>query len=178
MPNWRCMLRAIFRQDFRDKYLYVLTTIPEADLPKPFTIFNHVLYELDKCPAHKQKLEKTRESRPGSRRHTTEWLWNRGDITLELHQQKINRQEFDRTLKGKTQVLGPNMQLRKGADASAAPAPADPTVAATPATREKKKKKKKKEVSDVPATPAPKGKGKGESGASYSAPLAALRPPQ
>ena len=68
-------------------------------------------------------------------------------------------QEFDRTLKGKPQVLGPNTQLPKGADTSAAPAPTDPTVAAAPATREKKKqKKKKKEDSEVPATPAPKGK--------------------
>ena len=85
------------------------------------------------------------------------------DIALELHKQKINRQEFDRTLKGKPQVLGPNTQLPKGADTSAAPAPTDPTVAAAPATREKKKKKKKKkEDSEVPATPAPKGKGKGK----------------
>ena len=130
MPNGRCMLRAIFRhfqlerdrigmlaernllstrlaggslqdlEDFRDKYLYVLTTIPDADLPKPSTVFNHLIDELDKCPSLKQKVEKARESRPGSHRRTTEWLWNRVDIALELHQQKINRHEFDRTLKG------------------------------------------------------------------------------
>ena len=150
-------------EDFREKYLYVLTTIPDADLPKPSTMFNHLIGELDKCPSIKQKVEKARESRPGSHRRTTEWLWNRVDIALELHQQKINRQEFDRTLKGKPQVLGPNRQLPKGADTSAAPAPTDPTVAAAPVTREKKKKKKKKkEDSDVPVTPAPKGKGKGK----------------
>ena len=126
--------------------------------------FNHLIDELGKCPSLKQKVEKARESRPGSHRRTTEWLWNRVDIALELHQQKINRQEFDRTLKGKPQVLGPSTQLPKGADTSAAPAPTDPTVAAAPATREKKKKKKKnKEDSEVPATPAPKGKGKGKS---------------
>ena len=127
MPNGRCMLRAIFRhfqlerdrigmlaernllstrlaggslqdlEDFRDKY--VLTTIPDADLPKPSTMFNHLIDELDKCPALNQKVEKARESRPGSHRRTAEWLWNRVDIALELHQQKINRQEFDRTLR-------------------------------------------------------------------------------
>ena len=192
MPNGRCMLRALFRhfqlerdrigmlaernllstrltggslqdlEDFRDKYLYVLTTIPDADLPKPSTMFNHLIDELDKCPTLKQKVEKARESKPGSHKRTTEWLWNRVDTALELHQQKINRQEFDRTLKGKPQVLGPNTQLPKGADTSAAPT--NPTVAAAPATREKKKKKKKtkKEDSEVPATPAPKGKGKGK----------------
>ena len=163
MPNGRCMLRAIFRhlqlerdrigmlaernllstrlageslqdlEDFRDKYLYVLTTIPDADLPKPSAMFNHLIDELDGCPSLKQKVEKARESKPGSHRRTTEWLWNRVDIAVELHQQKINRQEFDR-----------NTQLPKGADTSAAPAPTDPTVAAAPATREKTKKKKKK----------------------------------
>ena len=131
MPNGRCMLRAIFRhfqlardrigmlaernllntrlaggslqdlEDFRDKYLYVLTTIPDVDLPKPSTLFNHLIDELDKCPTLKPKVEKARESKPGSHRCTTEWLWNRVDIALELHQQKINRQEFDGTLKGK-----------------------------------------------------------------------------
>ena len=85
-------------EDFRDKYLYVLTTIPDADLPKPSTMFNHLIDELDKCPALKQKVEKARESRPGSHRRTTEWLWNGVDIALELHQQKINRQELYRTL--------------------------------------------------------------------------------
>ena len=127
MPKGRCMLRAIFRhfqlerdrigmlaernllntrlaggslqdlEDFRDKYLYVLTTIPDAHLPKPSTLFNHLIDELDKCPALKRKVEKARESKPGSHRRTTEWLWNRVEIALELHQQKINRQEFDRT---------------------------------------------------------------------------------
>ena len=134
MPNGRCMLRAIFRhfqlerdrigmlaernllstrlaggslqdlEDFRERYLYVLTTIPDADLPKPSTMFNHLIDELEKCPTLKQKVEKARESKPGSHRRTTERLWNRVDIALELHQQKINRQEFDRTLKGKPQV--------------------------------------------------------------------------
>ena len=194
MPNGRCMLRAIFRhfqlerdrigmlaernllntrlaggslqdlEDFRDKYLYVLTTIPDADLPKPSTLFNHLIDELDKCPTLKPKVEKARESKPGSHRRTTEWLWNRVDIALELHQQKINRQEFDRTLKGKPQVLSSNTQLPKGNDSNAAPAPLNPpTIPAAPAPKDKKNKKKKKEKGEpeVPAAPA-KGKGKGK----------------
>ena len=92
-------------EDFRDKYLYVLTTIPDADLAKPSTLFNHLIDELGKCPTLKPKVEKARESKPGSHRRSTGWLWNRVDIALELHQQKMNRQEFDsdRTLKGKPQ---------------------------------------------------------------------------
>ena len=87
------------------------------------------------------------ESRPGSYRRTTEWLWIRLDIMRALHPQKINRQEFDRTLKGKPQVLDSNTQLRKG---------------------EKRKKKKKKEDPEVPATPAakrlPRSGSKGDKG--------------
>ena len=56
-------------EDFRDRYLYVLTTIP-----KPSTMFNHLIDELDKCPTLKQKVEQAKESRPGSHRRTTEWL--------------------------------------------------------------------------------------------------------
>ena len=99
---------------------------------------------------HSSQRLKRRESKPGSHRRTTEWLWNRVDIVLELHQQKINRQEFDRTLKGKPQVLNSNT-----------------TVPAAAAPKEKKKKKKKKEKDDpeVPAAPAngkgKRGKGKG-----------------
>ena len=90
----------------------------------------------------------------GSHRRTKDWLWSLVNIAREFHQQKINRQEFDRTLKGKLQVLGPNMQLPKGSDPHATPAPVDPTVPAAPATREKRKqkKKKKKEDLEVPAT--------------------------
>ena len=33
---------------FRDRYLYVLTTIPIDELPRPQTMFNHLLDELEK----------------------------------------------------------------------------------------------------------------------------------
>ena len=36
---------------FRDKYLYVMTTIPLDDQPRETTLFNHLIDELDKCPA-------------------------------------------------------------------------------------------------------------------------------
>ena len=123
-------------------------------------LFNHLIDELAKCPTLKQKVEKARESRPGSHRRTTEWLCHRVEIALELHQQKISRQEFDRAFKGQPQVLGPNTQLPKGADPNAAPALTDLNVPAALATREKKKKKK--DDPEVPATPAAKIKGKGK----------------
>ena len=139
-------------------------------------MFNHLIDELDKCPTLKPKVEKAWDSKPGSHRRTTEWFWNRVDIALELHQQKINRQEFDRTLKGKPQVLSSNTQLPKGNASNATPAPLHPpTKPAAPAPKEKKKKKKKKERDDpeVPAAPA-KGKGKGGKGKGDASPRTPL----
>eukprot|EP00439_Symbiodinium_sp_Y106_P016476 s4302_g2.t1 len=88
MPNGRCMLRAIYRhfqlerdrvgmlaernllnikmsgdgvahlEAFRDKYLYVVATIPVEDMPKESTLFNHLIDELEKArPETKLKLK-------------------------------------------------------------------------------------------------------------------------
>ncbi|CAE7560940.1 RE1 [Symbiodinium natans] len=154
MPNGRCMLRAIFKhfqlehdrigmlgernllnirlagdgphhlEAFRDKYQYVLATIPVDELPKESTMFNHLIDELDKNNALKPKIEKAREARPGSHRRTCKWLWNRVDIVLELHQQKVNRNEFDKNLQGKPEVLtstGTRGGGNKGGDGNTTP---------------------------------------------------------
>ena len=145
--------------------MYVLTTIPDVDLPKPSTMFNHVIDELDKCPTLKQKVEKARESRPGSHMRITEWLWNHVDIVLECHQQKINRQGIDRTLKkGKPQVLRPNTQLPKDADPHATISYASGSSDHEREEEAEEEKIKKKEDPEVLATPAAKGKGKGGKG--------------
>ena len=216
MPNGRCMLRAIFRHfqlekdrvgmlaernllnirlgggsiaeliAFRDKYLYVMATIPLDDQPRETTLFNHLIDELDKCQVLKAKVEKAREAGLSSHRRTTEWLWKRVDIAIELHQQKINRQEFDRTLQAKPEVLTSTTTQRPNVPAN--PARPDVQPKGDKPAREKKekkrknKKKKKKDGEDeVPATPAPnttrtprtprtpkgkgeKGKGKGKGG--------------
>ena len=216
MPNGRCMLRAIFRHfqlekdrigmlaernllnirlgggsiaeliAFRDKYLYVMTTIPLDDQPRETTLFNHLIDELDKCPTLKAKVEKAREAGLSSHRRTTEWLWKRVDIAIELHQQKINRQEFDRTLQAKPEVLTSTTTQKPNVPANPAKPDAQPKGdKPTKEKKEKKRKKKKKRDKDgedeVPATPAPntprtprtprtpkgkgqKGKGKGKGG--------------
>ncbi|CAE6942204.1 RE1 [Symbiodinium sp. CCMP2592] len=202
MPNGRCMLRAIYRhfqlerdrmgmlaernllnikiggdgishlEAFRDKYHYVANTIPVEDLPKDSTIFNHLIDEFDKVSVLKPKVEKAREAKPGSHRRTAAWLWNRVDIAIDLHQQRVNRQEFDKSLQQKPEALTSTSQ------------PSKPSVPATPAPgaaagapkggntdkpkKEKKRKKKKKNKDEdepeveVPGAPAPKGKGKGK----------------
>ena len=216
MPNGRCMLRAIFRHfqlekdrigmlaernllnirlgggsiaeliAFRDKYLYVMTTIPLDDQPRETTLFNHLIDELDKCPTLKAKVEKAREAGLSSHRRTTEWLWKRVDIAIELHQQKINRQEFDRTLQAKPEVLTSTTTQKPNVPANPAKPDAQPKGdKPTKEKKEKRRKKKKKKDKDgedeVPATPAPntprtprtprtpkgkgqKGKGKGKGG--------------
>ena len=216
MPNGRRMLRAIFRHfqlekdrigmlaernllnirlgggsiaeliAFRDKYLYVMTTIPLDDQPRETTLFNHLIDELDKCPTLKAKVEKAREAGLSSHRRTAEWLWKRVDIAIELHQQKINRQEFDRTLQAKPEVLTSTTTQKPNVPANPAKPDAQPKGdKPTKEKKEKKRKKKKKKDKDgedeVPATPAPntprtprtprtpkgkgqKGKGKGKGG--------------
>ena len=143
MPNGRCMLRAIYchfqlerdrvgmlaernllnikmggdgvthLENFRDKYLYVATTIPVEDMPKESTLFNHLIDELEKVTILRPKVEKAREARPGSHRRTTEWLWNRVDIAIDLHQQRVNRQEFDKSLQAKLEALTSTSQPSK-----------------------------------------------------------------
>ncbi|CAE7231161.1 unnamed protein product [Symbiodinium sp. CCMP2592] len=151
MPNGRCMLRAIYShfqlerdrmgmlaernllniriggdgishlEAFRDKYHYVANTIPVEDLPKDSTIFNHLIDEFEKVSVLKPKVEKAREARPGSHRRTAAWLWNRVDIAIDLHQQRVNRQEFDKSLQQKPETLTSTSQ------------PSKPSVPATPA---------------------------------------------
>ena len=174
MPNGRCMLRAIFRHfqlekdrigmlaernllnirlgggsiaeliAFRDKYLYVMTAIPLDDQPRETTLFNHLIDELDKCPTLKAKVEKAREAGLSSHRRTTEWLWKRVDIAIELHQQKINRQEFDRTLQAKPEVLTSTTTQKPNVPAN--PAKPDTQPKGDKPTKEKKEKKRKKNL--------------------------------
>ena len=121
-----------------------------------------------------------------SHRRATEWLWKRVDIAIELHQQKINRQEFDRTLQAKPEVLTSTTAQKPNVPANPAKPDAQPKgdkpAKEKKEKKQKNKKKKKKDGEDeVPATPAPntprpprtprtpkgkgeKGKGKGKGG--------------
>ncbi|CAE7293066.1 GIP [Symbiodinium sp. CCMP2592] len=204
MPNGRCMLRAIYShfqlerdrmgmlaernllniriggdgishlEAFRDKYHYVANTIPVEDLPKDSTIFNHLIDEFEKVSVLKPKVEKAREARPGSHRRTAAWLWNRVDIAIDLHQQRVNRQEFDKSLQQKPETLTSTSQPSKPsvpatpAPGAAAGAPKGGATDKPPKKEKKKKKKKKKDEGEpeveVPGAPAPKGKGKGGKG--------------
>ena len=133
---------------FREKYVYVLTAIPVAEQPRETTLFDHLLDELEKCTALKPKVEKAREAPIGSHRRKPEWLWSRVDLALELHQEKRNRDEFDKSLQIKPAVMS------QGNNSNAMPA-------ASSEDKPKKNKKSKKDKSadqQTPAAPAPKVK--------------------
>ena len=127
-----------------------------------------LLKNLQPCQARRERIRRSgrrperlkREAGLSSHRRTTEWLWKRVDIAIELHQQKINRHEFDRTLQAKPEVLTSTTTQKPNVPPNPAKPDAQPK-GDKPARekKEKKKKNKKKKKKDgedeVPATPGP-----------------------
>ena len=74
---------------FRDNNLYVMSTIPVQDLPREQTLFNHLI-ELERTPIMAHKVLKAREAPLHSHRRTTNWLWEKGELVLQLDQQRKN----------------------------------------------------------------------------------------
>ena len=138
-----------------------MTAIPLDEQPRESTLFNHLIDELDKCQVLKAKVEKAREAGPSSHRRSTEWLWKRVDI--EIHQQKINRQEFDRALQAKPAALASNTTQKPNVPANSAK-PDAPRKGDKPEKemKEKKKKKESKGEDEAPATRAPNTTPKGQ----------------
>ena len=135
-------------ENFRDKYQYILTTIPVLELPRPQTMYNHLMDELERCTVLAPKITKSREAPVGHRRKTCEWLWKQVELLISLEQQKKNRIEFDKQLKLKPQVL--TSSTSSNVPANAAPTKAPPAPKAPkpdkPPKKSKAEKKKEKEV--------------------------------
>ena len=127
---------------FRDKYIYVMSTIPIQDLPREQTLFNHLIDELERTPIMAAKVLKAREAPLTSHRRTTNWLWEKVELVLQLDQQRKNRIEFDKQLKLKPAegYLGTY----------------NPKVAGAPATSDPKAAPKGNPKAGVPGAPAPK----------------------
>ena len=126
-----------------------MSTIPIEDLPRQQTLFNHLIDELERNAVIAPKVVKAREARLDSHRHTTDWLWSKVELAIQLDQQKRNRAE------GSQQT--PDDKI------AGAPAPTpNPKAKATPKSsgggNPQPKKTPKKE--DVKAAPAPKAKPK------------------
>ena len=83
---------------FRETYIYAMSTIPVEDLPRPQTLFNHLIDELEHHAVMAPKVVKAREARLDSHRRTTDWLWSKVELAIQLEQQKRNRRDFDRQL--------------------------------------------------------------------------------
>ena len=150
---------------FRDKYIYVMSTIPLEDMPRQQTLFNHLIDELERNAVIAPKVVKAREARLDSHRRTTDWLWSKVELAIQLDQQKRNRAEFDKQLKLKPAAGYAGTQQTPDDKIAGAPAPTpNPKAKATPKSQgsgggnPQPKKTPKKE--DVKAAPAPKAKPK------------------
>ena len=118
---------------FRDKYIYVMSTIPLEDMPRQQTLFNHLIDELERNAAIAPKVVKAREARLDSHRRTTDWLWSKVELAIQLDQQKRNRAEFDKQLKLKPAAGYAGTQHTPDDKIAGAPAPTpNPKAKATP----------------------------------------------
>lgn len=159
---------------FRDKYIYVMSTIPIEDLPRQQTLFNHLIDELERNAVIAPKVVKAREARLDSHRRTTDWLWSKVELAIQLDQQKRNRAEFDKQLKLKPADGYAGTKQTQDDRIAGAPAPTpNPKAKATPkgsggGGNPQPKKTSKKE--DVTAAPAPKAKAKAKAKAKQTAP--------
>ena len=127
----------------KQKYDYILQTIPHADLPREQTLFNHLIDELEKSPIMAYKVQKAREAPLGSHRRTTAWLWEKVDLAIELEQQKKNRADFDRQLQLKPQDGYSGTAEVPGAPAPTGAAKTKKEKAAEKAEKDRKEKEKK-----------------------------------
>ena len=128
---------------FKQKYEYILQTIPNSDLPREQTLFNHLIDELEKSPVMAYKVQKAREAPFGSHRRTTAWLWEKVDLAIELEQQKKNRADFDRQLQLKPQDGYSGTAEVPGAPAPTGAAKTKKEKAAEKAEKDRKEKEKK-----------------------------------
>ena len=118
---------------FRDKYIYVMSTIPLEDMPRQQTLFNHLIDELERNAVIAPKVVKAREARLDSHRRTTDWLWSKVELAIQLDQQKRNRAEFDKQLKLKPAAGYAGTQQTPDDKIAGAPAPTpNPKAKATP----------------------------------------------
>ena len=151
-------------ENFRDKYQYILTTIPTTELPRPQTMYNHLMDEFERSTVLAAKITKSREAPAGHRRKTCEWLWKQVELAISLEQQKKNRIEFDKQLKLKPQVITPSTNATN-VPANAAPTKAPPTVKPPkpdkpPKKSKEEKKREKAEAKAVALAAAAKAKAK------------------
>ena len=122
---------------FRDTYFYVMSTIPVEDLPRPQTLFNHLIDELEHHAVMAPKVVKAREARLDSHRRTTDWLWSKVELAIQLEQQERNRRDFDEQLglKPAAGYFGTNPPPDDNVAGAPAPTP-DPDSENTPESPE------------------------------------------
>ena len=130
---------------FRDTYIHVMSTIPVDNLPRPQTLFKHLVDELEHHVVMAPKVVKAREARLDSHRRTTDWLWSKVELAIQLEQQEHNRRDFD-------EQLG----LKPAAGYFGTNPPPDDNIAGAPAPTPDP------DSENTPESPASQGSGGGE----------------
>ena len=128
------------------------------------TLFNHLIDELERCSVMTAKVQKAREAPLTSHRRTTNWLWGKVELALQLDQQRKNRLEFDKQLKLKPAdgYAGTTNPKIAGAPAASDPKGGNPKakISGAPAPKNANPKSKAEKDKKVEAAPAPHGKPK------------------
>ena len=110
------------------------------------------------------KVQKAREAPLTSHRRTTNWLWGKVELALQLDQQRKNRLEFDKQLKLKPAdgYAGTTNTKIAGAPAASDPKGGNPKarISGAPAPKNANPKSKAEKDKKVEAAPAPHGKPK------------------
>ena len=91
------------------------------------------------------KVAKAREARLDSHRRTTDWLWSKVELAIQLEQQKRKRLEFDKQLRSKL-----------AARYFSTPSPPDDAIAGAPAPTPDP------QPENTPESPESQGSGGGE----------------
>ena len=84
-------------ESFKYTYEFVKTAIPEMDLPREKTMFNHLYDEFEKHAAMKKWTDKSFHS-SSSRRRTCKWLWSKVQLEIDHLRNQINRQDFAKAI--------------------------------------------------------------------------------
>ena len=151
---------------FKQRVEYVLNGLPEQQWPDADTMFSWVYARLKGCRLLSRTIDRIKDSKPGSKRRTFEYVWNGLEEVLAEVREDRNEQALKESLKE-----AENKQKQK-ADAKAAAAKATPAV--PPGKGNVRPKAKGQGADKAPKAPTKatpgvpdagglgKGKGKGE----------------
>ena len=161
---------------FKQRVEYVLNGLPEKQWPDPETMFSWVYSRLKACRLLSRTIDRVKDSKPGSKRRTFEYIWNGLEEVLAEVREDRNEQALKESLK-ESETKQKQQAEAKAAAAKASPgAPASKASANPKAKGQGKEKPPKAPTKATPGVPEAdaqgggkgankdKGKGKGKGG--------------